>query len=75
MVLALFLHHPGWRSAELEGTAAPTELGLRASTRNLTAGLHAPVVRVSSSVALNDFAEISVSFSVGGGLSLGGTPG
>lgn len=64
----------GWLSAELEGTVAPTELLLSASARNLTPGSYSAVVRVSSPVALNGFTEVSVSFTVGGSLSLGGTP-
>lgn len=62
-----------WLSTELKGTVAPTELTLSASARNLQAGSYSAVVRVSSPLALNDFAEVSVSFTVGGNLSLGGT--
>lgn len=75
MTLALFLHNPKWVSAEIEGTAAPTELILSASTRTLTAGSYSAVVQVSSLVAPNNFAEVGVSFTIEDGLSLGGTPG
>lgn len=56
----------GWLTAQLDGTMAPTEMILSALARNLTPGEYAAVVRVSSPVALNGYAEVNVSFTVGG---------
>jgi hypothetical protein len=63
-----------WLSADLDAVLAPTEMTLSGSARHLSPGVYSAVVRVSSSVALNGFAEVVVTFTVGGETLSPGSP-
>lgn len=64
-----------WLSADLDAVLAPTEMTLSGSARHLSPGVYSAVVRVSSPAALNEFAEVVVTFTVGGETLSLGSPG
>jgi hypothetical protein len=57
----------GWLSVDLDDTQAPTTASLVASARALPPGEYSAIVRISSPVAANEFVDVSVTFTVGGG--------
>jgi len=56
----------GWLTAQLDGKLVPTQMVLSALARYLAPGDYAAVIRVSSPAALNGYAEVNVSLTVGG---------
>jgi uncharacterized protein (DUF58 family) len=57
----------GWLSVALQDTQAPTTVSLAASARSLPPGEYSAIVRISSPVAANEFVDVPVTFTVGGG--------
>ena len=64
----------GWLTATLDVTAAPATLTVRAALGTLAAGAYTATIPITSAVAVNSPRNVSVTFNVAAGPTIGLTP-